>query len=93
MGKPIPEEEKEAFATQVLSLYEEGTSQAAIARKLGTYPERVQHVIEMEKEGIRLPDTSRDPILCETCRRRVYPPCLACQLREKKARVVSNGTS
>lgn len=47
---------------------------------------------ELLMHGLIPPDLNSDIVKCPTCSARVFPPCLACQVRELKERL-KNDTS
>lgn len=80
---------------QVLALRKLGYSQKKIARIIKMSTETVYYVLngrwryepEAERQGLRFPALNALPIRCPTCGAKVHPPCLACQLAQRKRRL------
>jgi len=93
MSKKKINESEEELEKEIDRLFnEEKLSVKTIAKKMGIHYKKVTWIIcgkpettkdlGKERPKVSLPDPEANPVRCPICGHLVYPPCLACQLKE-----------
>lgn len=89
---------KESVVREILRLFKGRISRESIAKRLNISRQLVAIYVEQEKKRKRLeekrrwqplvesPNRQATPIYCERCGTNVFPPCLACQVRDIQER-------